>query len=108
SGGLLADAHLTYRSWGRLNAAADNVVLLPSYYTGTSASHLPMIGEGRPFDPTRHFIVAVDLFGNGNSTSPSHLDAPERRAAFPRIDIADNVAAQHRLVTALGVRRVRL
>lgn len=108
SGGLLADARLTYRCWGHLNAAADNVVLLPSYYTGTSASHLPMIGEGRPFDPARYFIVAIDLFGNGNSTSPSHLDTPERRAAFPRVDVGDNVAAQHRLLAALGVRRVRL
>lgn len=108
SGGLLPDAHLTYRCWGRLNAAADNVVLLPSYYTGTSASHLPMIGGGRAFDPARHFIVAIDLFGNGNSTSPSQLDTPGQRAVFPRIDVADNVAAQRRLVAALGVRRIRL
>ncbi|MDR6954783.1 homoserine O-acetyltransferase [Ancylobacter sp. 3268] len=108
SGGVLADARLTYRCWGALNAAADNVVLLPSYYTGTSASHLPMIGVGRAFDPTRYFIVAIDLFGNGNATSPSQLDTPGRRAAFPRIDVVDNVAAQHRLVAALGIRRIRL
>lgn len=108
SGGVLADARLTYRCWGTLNAAADNVVLLPSYYTGTSASHLPMIGDGRAFDPARHFIVAIDLFGNGNATSPSQLGTPGRRAAFPQIDVADNVAAQHRLVAALGIRRIRL
>lgn len=108
SGEVLPDAHLTYRCWGQLNAAADNVILLPSYYTGTSASHLPMIGAGQAFDPARHFIVAIDLFGNGNATSPSQLDTPDRRVAFPRIDVADNVAAQHRLITALGIRRIRL
>jgi homoserine O-acetyltransferase len=49
------------------------------------------------------------MFGNGLSTSPSHLPAGEARATFPLVSIADNVACQHRLLTErLGVRRIRL
>lgn len=99
---------LGYRTWGRLDASGTNAILLPSYYTGTSDSYEAMIGPGRALDPGRFFILAVDLFGNGRSSSPSHAGTPAARAAFPRLSIADNVRAQHRLAVALGVRRFTL
>ncbi len=108
SGATLPDAFLGYRCYGTLDEDGGNAILLPSYYTGTSASHLPMIGSGKPFDPDRNFIIAVDMFGNGNAISPSHLATPAARAAFPLISVADNVTAQHALVEELGVRRLRL
>nr|BFE44360.1 hypothetical protein GCM10017547_22530 [Pseudarthrobacter oxydans] len=72
SGLDLPDATLAYRTYGKLNEAGDNCVLLPSYYTGTHASYEPWIGPGRMLDPERWFVVAVNMFGNGLSTSPSN------------------------------------
>ena len=64
SGLDLPDATLAYRTYGKLNEAGDNCVLLPSYYTGTHASYEPWIGPGRMLDPERWFVVAVNMFGS--------------------------------------------
>lgn len=100
--GGLENARLVYATWGRLNVVADNAVLLPSYYTGTHERYATLIGAGRAVDPTRHFIVAANLFGNGVSTSPSH------GVAFPHLTIEDNVHAQHALLRHLGVTSLAL
>lgn len=107
-GGTLPGAVLAFRIHGTLAPAGDNAVLLPGYYTGTSAGYAPWIGPGRALDPARHFVVATDLFANGRSTSPSHAATPAARAAFPAVSIGDNVRAQHALATALGIRRFAL
>ncbi len=109
SGAMLADAMLVHATWGRLNAAGDNCILLPTYYTGTHQSYARLIGAGRALDPERYFIVSPNMFGNGVSTSPSHRPAGVARAAFPGVDIHDNIACQHRLLTEhLGVKRIAL
>lgn len=108
SGSHLPGAQLAYRTWGTLNDDGDNCVLLPSYYTGTSESYEPWVGPGRLLDPSRWFIVAVNLFGNGVSTSPSNAEPSVAGTSFPDVDIADNVIAQHSLLAELGVRRIRL
>jgi homoserine O-acetyltransferase len=108
SGSNLPSARLAYQTHGELNGAGDNCVLLPSYYTGTHASYEPWIGPGRLLDPSRWFIVAVNMFGNGLSTSPSNAAPALRGAAFPKITVADNVIAQHRLLTSLGVQHIRM
>ncbi len=107
-GGVLSDAVLTYRIWGRLAPDSGNAVLIPSHYTGTSASPAAMIGRGHVLDPGRFCIIAADMFGNGNASSPSHLGSPAARLAFPNVSIADNVAAQARLLDHLGITRLRL
>lgn len=100
--GGLENAGLVYATWGKLNDVGDNAVLLPSYYTGTHERYAGLIGTGRALDPTRHFIVATNLFGNGVSTSPSH------GVAFPHLTIEDNVHAQHCLLRHLGVASLAL
>jgi homoserine O-acetyltransferase len=108
SGSNLPSAHLAYETHGELDDDGSNCILLPSYYTGTSSSYEPWIGPGRLFDPAKWFIVAVNLFGNGVSTSPSNAHPEVAGAAFPDVDIADNVIAQHQLLVHLGVQRIRL
>jgi len=100
--GRWGDARLIYATSGALNAAGDNAVLLPSYYSGTHERYASWIGPGRALDPARYFIIAPNLFGNGVSTSPSH------GGAFPRLTIEDNVHAQHALLETLGVRSLKL
>ncbi len=109
SGEVLPDAQLAYKTYGELNAAGDNVVVLPTFYTGSHLRNEGFFGPGRAIDPARHFIVSVNLFGNGISSSPSNTPAPFDAARFPQITFFDNVRAQHALLTEkLGVARIAL
>lgn len=105
SGEVLRGAWLAYRTFGTLNATGDNAVLVPTHFGGTHEQSLYLFGRGRALDPARHFIVVVNLIGNGVSISPSH----GLRSAFPSVTIADNARLQHRLLTeACGVRSLAL
>lgn len=105
-GGLLPDARIAYAVHGTLDADGGNAVLCPSFFGGDHTGYDWLIGPGLPLDPERYFIVVPGLFGNGLSSSPSNHPAG---AAFPQIMPQDNVAAQHRLLTAeLGVSRLEL
>jgi homoserine O-acetyltransferase len=109
SGSTLKNARLAYATYGTLNSAGDNVVLLPTFYTGTHLRNEPLFGTGRAIDPARHFVVAINLFGNGYSSSPSNSSPPQDGPRFPHVTLFDNVACQHRLLTEhLGIRRVAL
>ena len=109
NGGALRHARLAYATYGTLGPGADNVVLLPTFFTGTHVRNELLFGPGRAIDPARHFIVSVNLFGNGYSSSPSNAAPPQDGPRFPRITLFDNVACQHRLLTEhLGVRRIAL
>ena len=109
SGGVLPDARLAYRTYGELNPAGDNAVLLPTFYTGTHLRNEGYFGPGRALDPARHFIISVNLFGNGISSSPSNTPPPCGAADFPDITFYDNIRAQHALVTeGLGIEQLAL
>ncbi len=109
SGARLRDARLAYRTWGSLNRAGDNAVLLPTFYTGTHERNRAYFGRGRAIDPARHFVVSVNLFGNGLSSSPSNQPPPQDGPRFPATSFFDNVACQRRLLEErLGVRRLAL
>lgn len=109
SGQMLPDAQLTYQTYGELNSAKDNVIVLPTFYTGTHSRNEGFFGPGRAMDPARHFIVSVDLFGNGLSSSPSNTSSPNDGPRFPHVTLYDNIACQHRLLTEeLGVDTIAL
>lgn len=109
SGEILRDAKLAYKTWGSLNPAADNVVLLPTFYTGTHERNEGFLGAGRAVDPDRHFVVSINLFGNGVSTSPSNAAPDCAGARFPEITFYDNVRCQHQLLTReFGITRIAL
>lgn len=109
SGYTLRGARLGYKTHGTLSAAKDNAVLLPHWYSATSATMELWIGEGRPLDPARYFIVAPGQIGGGFSSSPSNTPQPFNQGAFPPISIGDDVRAQHRLLTEhLGIDELQL
>ncbi|HXB07151.1 MAG TPA: alpha/beta fold hydrolase [Puia sp.] len=108
SGAVLPEAHVVYGTYGHLNAAHDNVVLLPSHYMATHRGYEWLIGPGKALDTTRLFLVATELFGNGHSSSPSNTPEPFHGPRFPVTTIRDNVAAVHELLTSgLGVQHLR-
>ncbi|MGQ0575670.1 MAG: alpha/beta fold hydrolase [Pseudonocardia sp.] len=107
TGYTIPAAKLGYQTQGTLNAARDNAVLLPHMYTGTSAFMQVFVGEDRPLDPSRYFVICPGQFGGGFSSSPSNTPAPFDRGQFPPVAIADDVIAQHRLVTEhFGIERL--
>ncbi len=110
-GRTLPDAQIAYATYGELDEARANAIVLPTWFVGTHADHEWMIGEGDGFvlDTSRYFVVVPSMFANGLSSSPSNTPPPLDRARFPRPSIRDNVRAQHRLVTeGLGITGIEL
>jgi homoserine O-acetyltransferase len=99
SGVTLPKARVVYGTSGHLNAAKDNVVLLPSHYMATFEGYTWLIGPDRALDTSKLFLVATELFGNGRSSSPSNTPEPYHGPRFPVMTIRDNVEAVHRLLT---------
>jgi len=98
SGVTLPRARVVYGTYGHLDAARDNVVLLPSHYMATHHGYEWLIGPGLALDTTKLFLVATELFGNGFSSSPSNTPEPFHGPRFPVTTIRDNVEAVHRLL----------
>ena len=99
SGVTLPQARVVYGTYGHLNAARDNVVLLPSHYMADCHGYEWLIGPDRALDTSKLFLVATELFGNGHSSSPSNTPEPYHGPRFPVTTIRDNVEAVHRLLT---------
>ena len=99
SGVTLPKAVVVYGTYGQLNAARDNAVLLPSHYMANQRGYEWLIGAERALDPAKLFLVATELFGNGRSSSPSNTPEPYHGPRFPVTTIRDNVEAVHRLLT---------
>src|ERR1700674_3009916 len=99
SGVVLPQARVVYGTYGKLNAAKDNVVLLPSHYMANFHGYEWLIGADKALDSSKLFLVATELFGNGDSSSPSNTPEPYHGPRFPVTTIRDNVEAVHRLLT---------
>ena len=72
SGKILKSGKLTYKTYGILNKKSDNVIVLPTFYTGTHKRNEGFFGPGRAIDPNKYFIVSINMFGNGLSSSRSN------------------------------------
>ena len=112
-GTTLRDVPVAYQTWGTLNTAGDNVVLACHALTGDT--DVPdwwdgMLGADRALDPTRDFIVCLNVPGSPYGTvSPltEHPDTGTRYGTdFPTVTIRDTVRLHRRALEKLGVRRV--
>ncbi|OOY08191.1 alpha/beta fold hydrolase [Thioclava sp. F36-7] len=103
------NARLAYKTFGKLNAAKDNVIVYPTWYSGQHYDNEWLIGPGMALDPEQYFIIIPNMFGNGLSTSPSNTPEPYNADRFPNVTAYDNVKAQHRLVTEkFGIEKIRM
>src|SRR5690349_9949047 len=109
-GGTIRNCQLAYATFGKLNAAKDNAILIPTWYSGTNKLlEQVYLGSGRALDPDKYFIVIVNQIGNGLSTSPHNTPMPGGMAHFPHVRIGDDVRAQHKLLTEkFGIDRLAL
>ena len=101
SGEVIRECRVGYRTMGELNENGSNAILFPAWGGGTS-ERLPetYVGPGGWVNPEEYFVIMVDHFGNGVSSSPSNSRV-QPGEAFPKFTIRDVVRAQHRLVTEI-------
>jgi homoserine O-acetyltransferase len=123
SGASLRDYTLVYETYGTLNDARSNAVLVchalnaSHHVAGTYAGQVNsegwwdnLIGPGKALDTNRFFVIGVNNLGSCfGSTGPMHLNpdtgAPYG-AGFPVVTVEDWVDAQARLLDALGIEQL--
>ncbi|MES2859494.1 MAG: homoserine O-acetyltransferase [Pseudomonadota bacterium] len=120
-GGALLDARMAYETWGTLNTAADNAVLVltglsPDAHAASSQANAepgwwePMLGPGKPIDTDRWFVICVNALGScKGSTGPASINPAtgERyRLAFPELSVEDGADAAAHVVRELGIQRL--
>ena len=120
-GGRLSGARIAYESWGRLNAARDNAILLftglsPSAHAAaTAADPSPgwwqrMIGTSLAIDTSRYFLMCVNSLGSCfGSTGPASLNpatGETYRLDFPEVAVEDIARGGFEAARALGIERL--
>jgi homoserine O-acetyltransferase len=98
SGDVIQDCFIGYHTAGTLNHDSSNAVLFPTWFGGKSERILGLLGARGMIDTTENYVIVVDAFGNGVSSSPSN-STHQARSAFPNVSIRDMVIQQHRLLT---------
>jgi len=131
-GGTLSEVCVAFETYGELNAAKDNAVLICHALTGSAhAAGVqgigeqgvaqpqgevpgwwdPLIGPGKAVDTRKHFVVCANVLGGCYGTTGPSSPNPETsrpyRLAFPRYTVRDMVRVQARLLDALGIDAVR-
>jgi homoserine O-acetyltransferase len=121
SGHELVNAKLAFESWGQLNNAGDNAVLIlhaltgDSHATGLASKQHPtegwwkgIIGPGLAIDTDRFYVVAPNMLGGcQGSTGPATLDKNGREYGprFPYITIRDQVEALKLFSEAISIKK---
>ena len=109
SGLTYRGARLAYKTHGTLNTAKSNVIIYPTSYGAQHPDLEWLIRPDKALDPSKYFIVIVNKFGNGLSSSPSNTPPPFDRGRYPHFTMADNVRVQQRLLAEVfGIERVAL
>lgn len=119
AGGALPQVRIAYETWGSLNPAGDNAIMVEhaltgdSHVTGAAGPGHPtpgwwdgLIGPGAPLDTDRWFVVASNVIGGCQGTTGPSSQAPDGRpwgSRFPFVTVRDQVAAEAVLADRLGV-----
>lgn len=107
NGGVIRQCRIGYRTFGTLNADKSNVIVFPTWASGTTDQLKSNFGPGKLIDSDQYFIVAIDALGNGVSSSPSNSRL-QPRMRFPKFTLRDTVESQHLLLTkVLRIERVK-
>ena len=109
SGQVLKSAQLAYKTYGNLNKDSSNVIVLPTFYTGTHERNEGFIGKNRAINPNKYFIISINMFGNGLSSSPNNMKKNQYGPKFPKITLWDNIYCQKQLITEkLKIKKIAL
>jgi len=129
NGKTLKNVRVGYESYGTLNAAKDNVILICHFFTGTShaaGKYKPedaaagywdtIIGAGKPIDTDKYFVISSDTLLNVNTkdpnvttTGPSTVNPDTGKPygmTFPVVSFRDFVNVQKALLDSLGIKKL--
>lgn len=123
SGKVLPEFTIAYETYGRLNAAADNAILVLHALTGdahAAGKHSKddkksgwwneMIGPGKAFDTDKYFVISSNILGGcSGTTGPCSINPQTGKPYgldFPVITIEDTVKVQKKLLDFLDVKKV--
>jgi homoserine O-acetyltransferase len=117
-GGALHQARVAFETWGELDAARANAILLftglsPPAHAASSALDPSegwweeMIGPGRPIDTRRFFVICVNSLGSCfGSSGPASIDPATGNAyrlTFPELSVEDIARAGYAAAQTLGI-----
>lgn len=120
-GGLLHGGRIAYETWGKLNAARDNALLM---FTGLSPpAHAAscardpsdgwwqgMVGPKLAIDTDRYFVICVNslgsCFGSSGPASPDPATGKPYRLTFPDLSVEDIARGGYETVRSLGIERL--
>ncbi|MEW5300562.1 MAG: hypothetical protein WDW36_003484 [Sanguina aurantia] len=120
-GGELHDAHVAFETWGSLNAARDNAVLIltglsPSAHVACNADDPSdgwweaMLGDGKAIDSAQWFVICVNSLGSDKGSScpasPDPATGEAYRLTFPDLSLEDVANAAHAAVSSLGITQL--
>lgn len=116
SGAVVAPVEVAYETYGELNAAKSNAILVLHAFSGDAHAAGDggwwdkMIGPGKAFDTDRYFVICSNvLSGCRGTTGPGSVN-PETGCpwamSFPAVSIADMVRLQKMLIDHLGIPRL--
>ena len=123
NGSKLGPVTIAYETYGSLNPARDNVVLIAhalsgdAHVAGYHREQDPkpgwwdiMVGPGKGIDTDKYFVVCSNILGSCmGSTGPSSLNPKTQKPyglEFPVITIGDMVRAQRALMDHLGIQKI--
>src|SRR5690242_16466983 len=128
-GQTIKDLKVGWESYGQLNAAGDNAIMVPHFFSGNShaagkykeADAAPgywdaIIGPGKPLDTSKFFVVSVDTLVNINTkdpntttTGPASINPDTGKPygmTFPIVTFRDFVNVQKAVLDSLGVKKL--
>ena len=123
SGRILEPFELAYETYGTINEAKDNVVLVCHALTGShhaaglyEGDRKPgwwdgLIGSGKGIDTDEHFVICINVPGSCHgSTGPMSDAYPSQepyRLKFPVVTVKDMIRAQKQLLSSLGIHHLK-
>src|SRR5450631_4330194 len=115
-GVTLAPVDCAYETYGTLNAAKSNAILVTHAFSGDAHAAgeggwwTNMIGPGKGFDTDKYFVICANVLGGCRGTTGPGSVNPVTGCpwgmSFPAITIADMVRLQKKLIDHLGIRRL--
>src|SRR3984893_7019523 len=116
SGVTLAPVEVAYETYGELNGARSNAVLIVHAFSGDAHAAgeggwwSAMIGPGKAFDTDKYFVICSNVLGGCRGTTGPGSINPETGCpwamSFPQVTIADMVRLQKMLIDHLGIERL--
>src|ERR1700677_3555695 len=115
-GVTLAPVEVAYETYGELNAAKSNAILVLHAFSGDAHAAgeggwwSSMIGPGKGFDTDRHFVICSNILGGCRGTTGPGSINPETgepwAMSFPVVTVADMVRLQKMLIDSMGIKKL--